>query len=366
MNKILVLGGYGNFGWRISRAFAKDGIPFVIAGRSEQKALKLADSLQKQYPSAKIETAIFDVNSELEPQLESIKPKVVINTCGPFQTADYSVAETCVKCGVNYIDLADGRDFVNGIKSLDKQAKEAGVLVISGASTVPGLSSAVLEEYKNEFSEIDSLIFGIAPGAKAPRGLATTKAILTYVGKPLKPFAGSQSKVYGWQDLYRQKYPEIGTRWMANCEIPDLDLLPEKYGIKSIRFSAGMESSLLHLSIWLISWLVRLGLPVNLPKHAEFLWKLSNIFDPMGTVDGGMHMLIKGKDKDGNKHERNWFIIGKKNEGPNIPTIPAIIIAKKIITVELNESGAMPCVGMVTLAEYMEELKEFNIKTYLN
>jgi short subunit dehydrogenase-like uncharacterized protein len=138
MKKVLVLGGYGNFGWRISRAFAKSAIPFVIAGRSEEKAKNLANELKTKYPAAHIEIAVFDVNSQLESQLESVKPKVVINTCGPFQTADYSVAKACIKAGVHYIDLADGRDFVRDITSLDEQAKAANVLVVSGASTVPG------------------------------------------------------------------------------------------------------------------------------------------------------------------------------------------------------------------------------------
>jgi len=363
-HKILILGGYGNFGWRISRAFAKTDIPFVISGRSKEKAEKLLRDLKIIYPESSIETVIFDINKDLPSQLKALAPKVVINTCGPFQDSDYSVAENCIKAGVHYIDLSDGREFVREIVTLDKNAKANNVLVVSGASTVPGLSSAVLEEYKDEFSEIDSLVFGISPGAKAPRGLGTTKAVLSYIGKSIKSFTKGGPVIYGWQDLYRQKYPGIGNRWMANCEIPDLDLLPKKYLIKSIRFSAGMENTVLHLSIWLVSWLVRLGALSNLPKHAKILLKLSTFFDWMGTVDGGMHMLIKGSDKNGNKHERKWFIVAKKNDGANIPTIPAIILAKKLIAGKIDKRGALPCVGMVMLNEYMDELKGFDIKIY--
>lgn len=116
---------------------------------------------------------------------------VVVNTCEPFQTSDYGVARACIEHRVHYVDLADGRDFVTGIMSLDGAAKRAGVTTISGASTVPGLSSAVVEHYVHEFAAIDELVFGISPGQKAERGLATTEGILTYVGKRLKPFAGS-------------------------------------------------------------------------------------------------------------------------------------------------------------------------------
>jgi hypothetical protein len=365
MKKILILGGYGNFGWRISRALAKANIPIVICGRSEKKATELTNKLQNEFPNSNIETSFFDVNKELKKQLELQQPLAVINTCGPFQNTNYQVAQNCIDAKVHYIDLSDGRDFVNNITSLDQSAKNTDILVVSGASTVPGLSSAVLEEYKNDFSIIESLKFGIAPGQKAPRGLATTKAILSYVGKKIKPFPGTKKDVYGWQDLYRQDYPEIGKRWMANCEIPDLDLLPKHYDIKSIQFSAGMESGALHLSIWLVSWIARIFPFINLQKYSSFFLELSNLFNFLGTDDGGMHIIIKGKDKNNKPLTKKWFIIAKSSDGPNIPTIPAIIIAKKLYENQLKLRGAMPCLGMVSLEEYLKELEEFDIKTYV-
>ena len=144
---------------------------------------------------------------------------------------------------------------------------------------------------------MDSLVYGINPGQKAPRGLATTESILTYLGKPLKPW-GNHDKCFGWQDIYRQDYPELGKRWMANCDIPDLDLFTHQYGINNIRFSAGMESSALHLGMWMMSYLVRMGLPLNLSKRAKFLLAFSHVFDVFGTTSGGMHMLIKGMDHE--------------------------------------------------------------------
>jgi len=362
MNKILILGGYGNFGKRISTSLAKANIPIIISGRDRNKAESTLKELSQRYPNCSIEISIFDIHTDLKTQLEKLTPSVVIHTAGPFQTTDYSVAEICIQQKIHYIDLADARDFVTGIISLDKKAKENDVLIVAGASTVPGLSSAVLSHYKNQFSEIDSLIYGIAPGQKSPRGLATVKAILTYLGKPLKPYVGTNKELYGWQDLYRQEYPELGKRWMANCDIPDLDLLPQKYGIKSLRFSAGMESSLLHLGMWATSYLIRFGFPLNFSKHAKTLLKLSNLFNWQGTGTGGMHMLITGKDQQGNPKKIEWFIIAKNNDGPQIPCVPAIILAKKLFANTLQERGAIPCVGLVTLEEYMDELNDFAIK----
>lgn len=74
------------------------------------------------------------------------------------------LAEECIRAGAHYVDLADSRFgvsirvlcgtdvasrrvFVEAIGALDSAAREAGVLVASGASSVPALSSAVIGRF---------------------------------------------------------------------------------------------------------------------------------------------------------------------------------------------------------------------------
>jgi hypothetical protein len=358
--KVLILGGYGNFGKRIAAALTKSDVPVVIVGRDENRARAFARTL----PKGLAEAAAFDVRSDLSRRLSDIRPAAVVNTCGPFQLSDYSIAEACIDAGTPYIDLADGRDFVTGIATLDARAREKGVAVISGASTVPGLSSAVIEHFRPHFSAFHTLRFGISPGQKAERGLATTQGILTYVGKPLRAFAGDAAPSFGWQGVYRQEFPLLGRRWMANCDIPDLDLFPTHYGFRSLRFSAGLELTPLHLGLWALSWLVRLGLPLELPRHAEWLLKASNFFDQFGSADGGMFMALTGLDHAGKPLERRWFIVAKDGQGPHIPTIPAIVLARKAARGALVFNGASACMGHVTLEEYLEELRGYPIETF--
>ena len=334
--KVLILGGYGNFGKRIARALTASGTPVIIAGRDEGRAKAEAAAL----PHGLATAVAFDVRDDLRRHLDEVQPVVVVNTCGPFQNSDYRVAEACIDAAIHYIDLADGRDFVTGITTLDARARERGVAVISGASTVPALSSAVIEHLRPQFSQLHALRFGISPGQRAERGLATTQGILSYVGKPLRPFAGDDAPSYGWQGIHRQRFPVLGKRWMANCDIPDLDLLPKAYGLRSIRFSAGLELAPLHLGLWALSWLVRSGLPINLPRHAGWLLTASNLFDPLGSADGGMFVVLSGLDLDGRPRERRWFIVARRGEGPQIPTIPAIILAQKAACGKLSLLGA--------------------------
>ena len=356
-SRVLILGGYGNFGKRIAAALVAKDIPVLIAGRNLQKAEAMAASL-----GDKARPVSLDAEMALEGQLSVLKPTVVINTVGPFQGASYQIAESCIAQGVHYVDLADGRDFVSGITALDDAAKAAGVVVISGASTVPGLSSAVVEHFKSEFSEIELMRFGISPGQQAERGLATTQGVLSYVGKPLSPYASIKAQTYGWQDIYQQDYPVIGKRWMANCEVPDLDLLPARYGIRQIQFSAGLELWPLHLGLNATSWLIRAGIPLDLSTFAKPLLAISNWLNGLGSPDGGMHIILKGKGRDGAPHTRRWFIIAKDGDGPHIPTIPAIVLAERLAKGEAMPVGAHPCVGLVALEEYLSELRNYTIQ----
>ncbi len=310
-----------------------------------------------------MQIAVFDVRRGLDAYLQSEEAALVINTVGPFQSLDYGAAKICMNHGIPYIDLADGRDYVTGIGSLDQEAKAKGTVIISGASTLPAITSAVVEHYLNDFEQIDFLDFGIAPGQKTERGLATTKAILGYAGKKLQASVGYPER-YGWQDTHRQRYPVIGNRWMSNCDVPDLDLLPPRYGIERIRFSAGMEVPMIHFGIWSLSWLVRMGVPLDLTKMAEPLLKLSNLFDVFGSADGGMHIVLQGRAGDGQPIERSWFIIAKGAHGPYIPAVPAVVVAKKILSGALSLKGAMPCVGLMTLQDFLAEVKHLEISTY--
>jgi len=351
MKKVLILGGYGNFGSKIAILLVKNQINIIIAGRNKNKAILLQQALLEQY-QADVEIMIGELN------LENVA--IVINTAGPFIDINYDIAKMCIIHKVHYIDLADGRDFVCNITELDEMAKKAEVAVISGASSVPALSSAVLENFKHHFSSLDSLIFGISPGQKAQRGLATTKGILSYLGKSLKSVANSKKSRYGWQDLYCIKYPMLGYRFMSNCDSPDLDLFYRQYQIKKIQFSAGMESGLLHLGIWFCSWLVRFGLIKNIEKYSETLLNLSHYFNFLGTDAGGMNMIMQGKDFNNREKIIKWFIIIKNGHGPQVPTIPAIILTKKILAKQFARVGAFPCCAVISLSEYLAELADFD------
>jgi saccharopine dehydrogenase-like NADP-dependent oxidoreductase len=106
--RIVVLGGYGNFGARICRALAQNsGIEVIAAGRNPDRGPQdiLLDS--------RIQKAQLDFASADFPKaLKRLSPEIVIHCAGPFQGQDYCVVSAAIAAGAHYIDLADSREFV--------------------------------------------------------------------------------------------------------------------------------------------------------------------------------------------------------------------------------------------------------------
>lgn len=153
--KTLVLGGYGNFGARVCRALAADSnIELQVAGRDLGQAQRLADSLGGRAMAVSIDCNAPDFGRTLS----ALGVGLVIHVAGPFQQQSYAVALATARAGAHYIDLADGRRFVCDFpESLHDAFRQAGRIGISGASTVPALSSAVNDHLCPDWQAIDAV-----------------------------------------------------------------------------------------------------------------------------------------------------------------------------------------------------------------
>jgi len=361
VKKIMIIGGYGNFGSYISRVLGKErNAQLLIAGRNPEKAEKFIAGLEAVN---KPEAIYCDINKSVNEIIHRHKPTVVIHTSGPFQGQDYNVVETCIENQSNYIDLADARAYVDGISQFNDEAKARNILICSGASSVPGLSSAVIEKFMGEFKALESVEYAIATAHLTNQGLATTSGVLGYAGKPFKTLIdGVNKKIYGWQDIHCKHFWKLNKRLLGNCDIPDLAIFPKRYPqIKTIRFQAALELKFLHILLYSASWLVRFHLLHKLSLFSHFLLKLSHLFDRFGTNDAGFYMELKGQSDKGKLQTLRFDLIARAGDGLYIPCIPAILLARDIIKSRPPLVGATPCVGLIDLDLYLKTLKELHL-----
>jgi len=361
----MVLGGYGLFGGQIVKnLYLTTDAKIYVAGRNINKASDFIRSINRSSTAASLKAAQIDVqDTRFIDQIVTMDINLIIHTCGPYQGANYAVAEACSNAGIHYIDLADGREFVCNINQLDELAKTNQTLIISGVSSVPGLSSTVINEYQNQFSHLEHIKIYILPGNKTPRGLATIQSILSYVGKPFRIWKNNTwQTIYGWQDMEKVELNALGKRWAANCNVPDLDLIPKEYPeISTVSFKAGLEFSLLQIGTWVLSWFSRMRLISNWTNYAKPLKTISEWFLNFGTNTGGMRVDLYGLDPHQKPLHICWQLIALDGKGPIIPTIPATLMAQKIMQGKINRHGATPCMALFTLSEFQEVITALNL-----
>lgn len=356
MYRVLVIGGYGFFGSRlVQRLVRQPNLHIIVCGRSQAAAQTLVQGLLF-VAKAKLEAQVADIDEPSFSQtVQALRPDVVVHTAGPFQGQGYRVAQACIAAQSHYIDLADGREFVEGVGILNTAAERAGVLITSGASSVPALSSAVVDALAAGLHTVQSIEIGISPGNRTERGLSTVRAILGYCGKRLPPH--TKAAEVGWRNTYAHQYPApVGRRLLSPCDVPDLVLLGPRYtGNPRVHFGAGLELRFLHRGMNVMAILSQLGVVRNWADHANILKRVADWFRHWGSDAGAMHVSVTGLDETGRAVKRGWHLVATQGDGPFVPTLAAAALVRKLAAGDVPPAGARPCVGLLTLSDFLVE-----------
>lgn len=347
MSRILIIGGYGGFGARLSRRLLAAGHQLLVAGRSLEKAAAFCAGLDRAEP------VVADRAKGIGMVLARHRPDLVIDAAGPFQTGGFTVPEACIAMRIPYLDLADGRDFVAGIGKLDQDARAAGIAVIAGASSVPALSGAVVRRLAEGMARVERVEMAISASNRASAGASVAAAILSYVGRPVRLWRGGRwTTGHGWQEMRREHLRLAdgsgpGRRLVALADVPDLALAPERLpGRPSVAFRAGTELGFQMVALWSLGWLVRWGWVSSLLRWERWLIPLYRMTLGLGSDRSAMRVTVEG---DG--IERRWTLAASEGDGPEIPVLAAQLLAEDLLAGKITP-GARDAWDLLTLERF--------------
>ncbi len=355
--KILIIGGYGAFGGRLAELLADHkSLSIFIGGRTLRKAEQFCENLAKrraQFTPIKLDKL------NLTPVLTRYRPDIVIDASGPFNILSdnpYAVVKACLKANIHYLDLADGGDFVAGISDFDSVAKAANITILSGLSTCPALTGAVLREAQKTI-DVKSIEAGIAPSPFAGMGQSVVQGIFDYAGGPIKlarngelvsipAFSESRSKTIAPPGAMPLKHGLFGL-----VDTPDLQLFPKTYtGIQTSWMGAGTRPE------YMLRLLIAMSKIRVVLRLSSYSWlggighKAMNAL-ASGEHRGGLYMLLRGETKDvPQTHE--WHIIAEGDDGPYIPCMAAAALIAKWLEGEIPKTGARAAHEALNLTDF--------------
>lgn len=355
--KVLILGGYGEFGGRLARLLLRDGHEVLVAGRSEAAA----KSFCAEHGGTPVQ---IDIDRDLD-SIADRAPDAVVDAVGPFQSYGknpYRVARSALAARANYLDLSDDARFTTGISELDELANSVGRFALSGASSAPALSSAAVEALRTELSEISVIETAILPGSRAPRGRSVMASVLGQAGNPLRVWRGGVwRKVPAWSE---SKPVELGSGIVRSASwigAPDLELFPDFFNARSVLFRAGLQPVLMHRSLSALAFLRRLGLLPNLRRFVGPLRAIARVLEPFGSDRGGMVVEVTGRlGNSGNFEMHRWTLLAESGEGPYVPAVPVRAILRNP---ERIPPGARPCLAELPLQEFEAAMTDIGVQS---
>jgi Domain of unknown function (DUF4166)/Saccharopine dehydrogenase NADP binding domain len=357
--RVLIVGGYGVFGGRLVELLKDDArLTLLVAGRSLGRAREFCE---RHRTVARLEPAQFDRSAASAGTLIALRPTLVVDASGPFQAYGddrYRLIESCIASRVHYLDLADGSGFVDGVAAFDAAARDAGVYVLSGVSSFPVLTAAVVRRLSADMAHVRSIHGGIAPSPYAGVGINVIRAIASYAGQPvLRTRDGQQSNGHPFTEslpfvvAVPGHVPLRCTRFTL-VDVPDLRALAREWPqATDVWMGAGPVPATLHWALSALAWLVRLRWLPSLSALAPAIHFVTNHVR-WGEHRGGMFVVVRGADSGGGEIVREWHLLAEGDDGPLIPCMAVEAIVRQVLAGDAPTPGARTALHDVELADY--------------
>lgn len=378
--KAVVIGGAGTIGSGLVRELVKEkGVEWV---RVCDMRLDMAEELAKELGD-KVSAVQLDV-TKIDKLTKVIKgADVIVNCSGPFYKLSIPVIKTVAKEGIDYIDTMDDPDSmmeVLGDAKLNRAAKDAGITVIVGLGSTPGLSNLLAKYGATRLENVEridvSWVFTSVSGTGA--GAAVSEHMLHVMNKGWTYIDGKWIEIEPLVDgKDTQGFIQLGKLDVYDIGHPEPIMLPRYIeGVKTVTCKAAMVPCEM-LQIYRTLSQVRLfGLtPVNVKgvtiTPREFVMKhLSNV--PMETwvklfkLDElepvfEIRVAVTG-EKDGRKtHYTYNFVDVSHEEGTYIPTtLGALLLGRK----EIKAKGVFAPEGCINPEPFLRKVVEKGVVLY--
>ena len=164
---IVVYGSYGYTGKLIVDLCKQKNLQVLLAGRNREALA--SQSQQSGYPHKIVDS------SDAEGLKEMLKPAALVIHCGgPFKHTAKFMADACFATQTHYTDITGEHQVFEMMASMDKQAQDAGIMVMPGVGFDVVPSDCLAAHLKLRLPSASHLQLAFTSGAGLSRGTKKT------------------------------------------------------------------------------------------------------------------------------------------------------------------------------------------------
>jgi short subunit dehydrogenase-like uncharacterized protein len=121
----MIYGAYGFTGRLIVDEALQRGHRPLLAGRSQEKLLPLAERFS-------LEARVVDLDDGTDLRAALVGMKMVVHAAGPFRETSQPMLSACLDTHTHYLDITGELPVFEHTLSLDEEARRAGICLVSG------------------------------------------------------------------------------------------------------------------------------------------------------------------------------------------------------------------------------------------
>lgn len=320
---VLVLGGCADMAVPLLRLLKKDAEmeTVCLADLNLEKAKRIAESMGPKFSARQVDA---DDRSQV---LALMKGRdIALCFVGPFYRFEKRIARCAIEAKVPYVSICDDYDAYLDVLTLEEEAREAGVKILTGFGNSPGITQILARKGYNSVANPYQINVSWCAGSAEKAGVSNlTHLFYIFNGTTLQWLGGKERRVQTGQGKKLIEFPPpVGQGTVYYTGHAESVSLPRNLpGLREVTLHGGVKPGYIVKMIKLMSALRMLSTHKKRARLARFFHRIEGLFGA-GGIDKSVGRIDVYGEADGKRQYKYFTYVGHIAEITSIPMYLAV------------------------------------------
>lgn len=368
MDRILILGGYGNTGRQVAEQLLRHtAVRLVLAGRRVERAEEAAAKLNAQFGEERVTGAFADA-ADADSLRRAFAGVDVVVVAASTAAWARKVAEAALAARVDYLDVHYSAQKTAVLHGMAEEIRAAGCCFVTDGGFHPGLPAALIRAVAPCFDEMQSAIVGsvikIDWGALDLGRETMVEFVGEFVDFRTTVFRGGRWQEAGLGAMMKPLVLDFGWGFGRQPCVPmfleEMRTIPELYpGIEETGFYVGGFN---WFTDWLVSPLAMLVLKLA-PRRG--LWPMARLFrwslDAFSRPPFGTLLRVEARGRQGGR-EKDVALTLYHEDGYTVTAVPVAATLTQLLDGSARRPGLHLQAHLVAPGRLLRDMERMGIE----